>query len=224
MNHLIIDLDKCIGCGKCVRMCLENNIVIEDRKAKEVGSKCLECSHCVSTCPKGAIQLMPHEDDRGGFFYNIKKDKMFDGTLLSEEDIRTLITAMDHGDKEKYQISVLQGADLNKLMRNVQSIMEVESNSKVWEGQQMLFIFADGPENALTASRRMITQGLNMGIRGFHSNIVMAAYAIDPDKIMQSFPNTTKRLQMAYVIGHARRLVEPAFKPLSKLKKFIDDL
>ena len=66
VNHLLIDTEKCIGCGKCARMCMKNNIVIENRKAKETGAGCLECSHCVSSCPKGAIRLREKEAGEGG--------------------------------------------------------------------------------------------------------------------------------------------------------------
>jgi hypothetical protein len=64
----------------------------------------------------------------------------------------------------------------------------------------------------------MVAKGLNLGIRGYHSNIVMMAYKAEPDRIMEYFPGVTKKLYMAYVIGHPRRLIEPVMKPMEKLK------
>ncbi|MBP5685127.1 MAG: 4Fe-4S dicluster domain-containing protein, partial [Candidatus Methanomethylophilaceae archaeon] len=107
MNHLKIDLDKCVGCGKCAKMCLKNNIVIEDRKAKEVGTDCLECSHCVSSCPKGAIELLPRAKEDETVFSSIKKDKMFDGGMVSDKDLAELVESMTQGRKDRYEIFVL---------------------------------------------------------------------------------------------------------------------
>jgi len=239
MNHLKIDLDKCIGCGKCARMCMKNNIVVENKKAREVGNDCLECSHCVSSCPKGAIELIPRAKEDETFFSSIKKDKMFDGSMINDSDLQSLYLAMGHGKKEKYEFFTLSGDQLNALMDTVWDIVKdkesqlpivkewarwradktmLQPNPVLWEGQQVLFIFTANTENALIASQRMVAKGLELRIRGFHSNIIMTAYKIDRAKMLSFFPPTDKEMQMAYVIGHPRRMVEPVFKPISKMK------
>jgi NAD-dependent dihydropyrimidine dehydrogenase PreA subunit len=242
MNRLKIDLDKCVGCGKCARMCMKGHIVVEDRKARELDNDCLGCSHCVSSCPKGAIVLLPKEAADEGLFDSIKKDKMFDGGMVSEEDLEQLYYAMDHG-KRRCEFFTLQGEELNAFMETLWSIVKdaeadtplvkewaawrdghdiLQPNPVLWEGNQVLFIFADSPDRAFIASNRMIVKGLDLGVRGFHSNLIMTAYKLDRDRVLQHFPRSTKELYMAYVIGHARRLVEPVFKPITKLKGLFD--
>lgn len=47
--------EKCISCGKCVKLCPLNNIALE--KEKPVwGKKCTHCMACISYCPSKAIE------------------------------------------------------------------------------------------------------------------------------------------------------------------------
>ena len=52
-----VDVIKCIGCGKCVRVCPTDNIVLYGQKA-QIGSNCQHCGACLSVCPAGAIALV----------------------------------------------------------------------------------------------------------------------------------------------------------------------
>ena len=69
----VVDKDKCVACGKCVKECPKNliEIIPYDSKYhvqcsshdkgpvvnKACSTGCIGCSLCVKTCPKGAIQM-----------------------------------------------------------------------------------------------------------------------------------------------------------------------
>lgn len=57
MANILINRDKCIGCGQCERDCLCDAVYMDEGKAK-VGTKgCIKCGHCIAVCPKEAITL-----------------------------------------------------------------------------------------------------------------------------------------------------------------------
>lgn len=47
--------DKCIGCGKCEKLCPLNNITIKD-KVPVWGDYCSHCMACIGNCPVRAIE------------------------------------------------------------------------------------------------------------------------------------------------------------------------
>jgi len=47
--------DKCVGCGKCVKLCPLNNISLQDKKPVWSNS-CTHCMACIGNCPVEAIE------------------------------------------------------------------------------------------------------------------------------------------------------------------------
>ena len=54
---IVINKDKCIGCGKCIGDCPGSKLKMVDGKAEFVFSRCIECGHCYAICPVGAVSM-----------------------------------------------------------------------------------------------------------------------------------------------------------------------
>ena len=54
-NRPVLDTNKCVGCGKCARLCPLNDISIVDG-LPVWGKNCTHCMACICHCPTGAIE------------------------------------------------------------------------------------------------------------------------------------------------------------------------
>jgi len=53
----VIEADKCIGCGLCVKVCPSETISMQGDKAVVTGDRSLSCGHCAAICPVDAITI-----------------------------------------------------------------------------------------------------------------------------------------------------------------------
>jgi two-component system NtrC family sensor kinase len=56
MEFLNISRQKCRLCGRCVRDCPTNALMVEQRKVVRIESRCILCGSCYKYCPHGAVQ------------------------------------------------------------------------------------------------------------------------------------------------------------------------
>ncbi len=61
ITDVIIDQERCTGCGKCVNDCIQFNLELREGKAHAL-SECMKCGHCVAICPEGAPSLPCYAD------------------------------------------------------------------------------------------------------------------------------------------------------------------
>ncbi|NLO98409.1 MAG: nitroreductase [Peptococcaceae bacterium] len=52
---MLVDAEKCTGCGKCVEDCFPRDIEITGNKARIKNISCLKCGHCIAICPANAV-------------------------------------------------------------------------------------------------------------------------------------------------------------------------
>ena len=60
-HQVIIDTDKCIGCGLCVKTCPAHNIELNHKKAETVLNDCVMCGQCTAVCPREAISISGYD-------------------------------------------------------------------------------------------------------------------------------------------------------------------
>ncbi|OHB63272.1 MAG: hypothetical protein A2Y77_17160 [Planctomycetes bacterium RBG_13_62_9] len=70
-GKIVIDTERCKGCGLCISVCPKNNIVIsrESNKggyfpAEAKNTDCTGCTQCAIVCPEGIIEVYLQEVDR----------------------------------------------------------------------------------------------------------------------------------------------------------------
>lgn len=62
-----VDIEKCVGCGKCVKVCPGGILSLNESRKAEIAdftefgwNGCWQCEHCLAVCPVGAISIFGH--------------------------------------------------------------------------------------------------------------------------------------------------------------------
>ncbi len=77
-STIVVDEEKCTGCGNCVKACPPQCLEVYEKKARMIpGIVCMSCSACVAHCEKDAISMHG--------FYNVESG-LFKTMLLHPED------------------------------------------------------------------------------------------------------------------------------------------
>lgn len=88
-NVILIDKEKCIGCGLCVADCVNGHLFIDDGKACVRDGSCIECGHCFAICPQSAVKLDGYDVSDCGDFVSMTEINP-DTLLLAMKSRRTI--------------------------------------------------------------------------------------------------------------------------------------
>jgi nitroreductase/NAD-dependent dihydropyrimidine dehydrogenase PreA subunit len=87
----IIDRERCIGCGECVRVCPSQTITLQDGKAAVTGRRSLACGHCAAVCPVGAVRVEAFDPDSFRFHsFDCRTDWLPYGAFNTGELVRLM--------------------------------------------------------------------------------------------------------------------------------------
>jgi len=73
-HKVIVDTDKCIGCGLCEKDCVGLAIKVCEGKANVTEETCIGCGHCEAICPQKAVSLEGYEDEVEEFEEQVRLD------------------------------------------------------------------------------------------------------------------------------------------------------
>ena len=76
-HQLMLNIDKCVGCGKCAKRCPHGAIEIIDGVMKLDETKCVICKKCSTICPKEGIEYVGETLEVKDIVKEILKDQMF---------------------------------------------------------------------------------------------------------------------------------------------------
>lgn len=130
MQHPIIDLSRCIGCGICTKVCPEGEVLgLVGGKAVLInGSKCVGHEVCMESCPVGGIEV--------GL-----------GDISSREDIPQLSPELESNFENIYLIGELGGLALirNAVNQGARVAKSIQSKLNGSIPSQPIIVIGAGP-------------------------------------------------------------------------------
>ncbi len=79
-KNLIVDKEKCIHCGLCVKDCIAHSLDMDEEKvpkfAKKGENRCIKCQHCLAICPVGALSILNKNPEDSELVEQIESEKV----------------------------------------------------------------------------------------------------------------------------------------------------
>lgn len=137
----VIEL-KCIGCGKCVRVCPFDAIDMIDKKAK-INEKCTACGQCVEACPVDAIEKEEKKYRAGGVNVDEYRGVWVFAEQRDKELLNVAIELVGEGRKIADELkvpltAVLLGKDIDNL---AEKLVKYGADEVLYADHQLLNVY-----------------------------------------------------------------------------------
>lgn len=89
--NLIIDTEKCIHCGLCIKDCSVKVLEFDENKVPCVAqggeNRCFKCQHCLAICPTGALSILDKNPENSDLISEHNSDELLN-LIKSRRSIR----------------------------------------------------------------------------------------------------------------------------------------
>ena len=128
-----VNVDKCIGCTKCVNDCIVQDIEMINGKAHVKNESCIKCGHCVAVCPKEAVSTDEYNMEEV-LDYNKETFSLDADNLLNFIKFRRSVRNFKKKDIEKEKLlKVLEAGRFTQTGSNAQDVQFIVIQDKIQE-------------------------------------------------------------------------------------------
>ena len=119
---MIVDEEKCIGCGLCVKDCFPKDIEMIGGKAHINNVTCFKCGHCIAICPKNAVATDEY-DMKEVIAYDEKSFRIEPETLLNFIKFRRTVRQFQDREVEEEKIfKIIEAGRFTETGGNMQDV------------------------------------------------------------------------------------------------------
>ena len=86
----VIDKEKCIHCGQCIKDCVSGIIEFSEENYPYITdeNRCIKCQHCLAVCPTGALKIFNKNPEDSELANNFPTDEQLLNLIKSRRSYR----------------------------------------------------------------------------------------------------------------------------------------
>lgn len=150
-----VDLEKCIGCTRCVKDCIVSDIEMVNGKAHIKNETCIKCGHCIAVCPKDAVSIDEYNMDEVKE-YNKESFNIESENLLNFIKFRRSVRNFKKRDIENEKLlKIIEAGRFTQTGSNMQDVSYIVVKDNLQELRKLVLETLNANANAMLADKSM---------------------------------------------------------------------